>query len=124
MNGVRVFARGALWTPIDLVGMAPSAQAIRARLATVRAAGMNMVRVPGTSAYETSAFHELCDELGILVWQDFMFANLDYPVADQQFRESVVQRGERGARAARRAPEHGRAVRQQRGRAAGRDAGA
>ncbi len=89
VNGVRVFARGAVWTPIDLVGMAPSEQAVRERLNTIRAAGMNMVRIPGTGAYETAAFHEICDELGILVWQDFMFANLDYPVADEEFRAAV-----------------------------------
>ncbi len=90
INGVRVFARGAIWNPADLVGMAPSEHEIRARLTAVRAAGMNMVRIPGTSAYETGVFHDLCDHLGILVWQDFMFANLDYPVADEQFRHGVV----------------------------------
>jgi len=44
-----------------------------------------------TGAYETGAFHDLCDELGILVWQDFMFANLDYPPADERFRASVTR---------------------------------
>jgi beta-mannosidase len=89
VNGVQVFARGAVWTPIDSVGLAPSEGALRDALERAREAGMNMLRLPGTGAYETGSFHDLCDELGILVWQDFMFANLDYPIADEAFRNSV-----------------------------------
>ncbi len=89
VNGVRVFARGAVWTPDDFVGMAPDRERLRAALERVRDAGMNMVRVPGTAAYESPDFHDLSDELGILVWQDFMFANLDYPLADEDFRATV-----------------------------------
>jgi beta-mannosidase len=89
LNGVRVFARGAVWTAVDAVGLAPSPAELRAALEQVRDAGMNMLRLPGTSAYETNAFHDLCDELGILVWQDFMFANLDYPLANDTFRDTV-----------------------------------
>jgi beta-mannosidase len=91
VNGVRVFARGAVWTPIDPIGLAPTDSELRAELSRVRDAGMNMLRLPGTGAYETDAFHDLCDELGILVWQDFMFANLDYPIADEHFRASVAR---------------------------------
>ncbi len=87
VNGARIFARGALWTPIDIVGFAASAADLRAALETARDAGMNMLRLPGTSAYETAEFHDLCDELGLLVWQDHMYANLDYPFADDAFRE-------------------------------------
>jgi beta-mannosidase len=89
VNGVRVFARGAVWTPIDPVDLAPSAGELRTALVQARAAGMNMLRLPGTGAYEAPAFHDLCDELGMLVWQDFMFANFDYPIADERFRASV-----------------------------------
>jgi beta-mannosidase len=89
VNGVRVFARGAVWTPVDPIAMAPTEQELRRTLEHVRRAGMNMLRLPGTGAYESATFHDLCDELGILVWQDFMFANLDYPIADDGFRASV-----------------------------------
>jgi beta-mannosidase len=91
LNGVRVFARGAVWTPDDFVGMAPDRERLRAALERVRDAGMNMLRVVGSAAYESRDFHDLCDELGILVWQDFMFANLDYPLADDEFRAAVEQ---------------------------------
>jgi beta-mannosidase len=45
--------------------------------------------VPGIGCYEGEEFYELCDRLGILVWQDFMFANLDYPESDEQFMNGV-----------------------------------
>ncbi|HEY6397471.1 MAG TPA: hypothetical protein VIX82_08470, partial [Solirubrobacteraceae bacterium] len=89
VNGVPIFVRGAVWTPSDLVSLAPAETELRRLLDLVRDGGMNMLRVVGTGAYESPAFHDLCDELGILVWQDLMFANLDYPAADPEFREQV-----------------------------------
>jgi hypothetical protein len=50
---------------------------------------MNMLRVPGTMQYESDAFHEACDGLGVLVFQDFMFANMDYPADDPAFAAEV-----------------------------------
>jgi beta-mannosidase len=90
INGAAVFVRGAVWTPLEAGGGAPSRADLRALLETVRAGGMNMLRIPGTAAYESVAFHDLCDELGILVWQDFMFANLDYPESDPAFMVAVA----------------------------------
>ncbi len=89
INGVRVFCRGAVWMPLDIVSLSPAAEDLECALAQARDAGMNMLRVPGTSAYESAAFHDLCDELGMLVWQDFMFANLDYPTSDADFLAMV-----------------------------------
>ena len=89
VNGVRVFARGAVWTPVDPVSLAPTDTALGEVLHLVCEAGMNMLRVPGTAAYESPDFHAACDELGVLVWQDFMFANFDYPVSDDSFRAAV-----------------------------------
>jgi beta-mannosidase len=82
VNGVPVFARGAVWTPV-------AEDEVRPTLLAARDAGMNLVRVPGLGVYEDAAFHDLCDELGMLVWQDFMFANLDYPIEDDTFRAEV-----------------------------------
>ena len=89
INGQPVFARGAVWTPPSLREPLSTAESCRPLLDRVVAAGMNMVRVPGIGAYESPAFHDACDELGILVWQDFMFANLDYPESDPAFMATV-----------------------------------
>jgi beta-mannosidase len=91
VNDVPVFARGAVWTPPDLTRPYSEESLIRAVLERARAAGMNMIRVPGTAAYESDSFYELCDEFGLLVWQDFMFANLDYPEQDEEFLVKVEQ---------------------------------
>ena len=89
INGVPVFTRGAVWTPLDLRGPDAAEPELRRVLGRVIDCGMNMLRVPGIGAYESQKFYDLCDELGILVWQDFMFANLDYPEQDPDFMAEV-----------------------------------
>jgi beta-mannosidase len=89
VNGVPVFCRGACWTPLDALTLRSTREACGEAVAQARAAGMNMLRVPGTGAYEEDHFYQACDEQGILVWQDFMFANMDYPADDPEFAASV-----------------------------------
>ena len=89
VNGVPVFARGTVWTPPDLVSLASDRATCTAELTRMRDAGLNTVRLAGIGLYEAKAFHDLCDELGLLVWQDLMFANFDYPAADPAFVESA-----------------------------------
>jgi beta-mannosidase len=91
INGVPLFCRGGNWTPLDMVNLRGSAQVYKDALLLAQRAGMNMLRVGGTMVYEEDLFYTLCDELGILVWQDFMFANMDYPFSDATFHENCHQ---------------------------------
>ncbi len=90
INGTPVFCRGACWTSADLLGLGGDRDTYARWLRLVVQAGMNMVRVGGTMLYESRCFHELCDEMGILVWQDLMFANLDYATEQPDFRDDAL----------------------------------
>lgn len=89
VNGIPLFCRGACWTNNDIVSLTGNPQTLERTLQLARDAHMNMLRIGGTMVYEQDAFYEHCDRLGILVWQDFMFANMDYPVEDAAFRASL-----------------------------------
>ncbi len=89
VNGLPVFCRGACWTPLDVVSLRATPQATHDAVAQARDAGMNMLRVGGTMVYEDAAFFDACDSLGVLVWQEFMFANMDYPEQDAAFMTDV-----------------------------------
>ncbi len=88
VNGQSVYCRGACWTPLDVSTLHVGEDAYRTALQQVRGAGINMLRLSGNLSYESDTFYRLCDELGILVWQDFMFANMDYPTSDPEFMAS------------------------------------
>ncbi len=89
VNGVDIFCRGACWTPLDVTSLGATKDEYRAALLGFRGAGMNMIRVGGTMVYESDEFFALADELGILIWHDFMFANMDYPIADPELAASI-----------------------------------
>ena len=85
LNGVPLFLRGACWSSADLRRLDADDGAVEALLERVVACGMNMLRIVGTGVYANEAFHAACDRLGILVWQDFMYASMDYPLGDAEF---------------------------------------
>ncbi|MGF6777662.1 glycosyl hydrolase 2 galactose-binding domain-containing protein [Paraburkholderia sp. GAS334] len=90
VNGVPVFCRGACWTTADLVTLAGTPAQLEHAFALARDAGMNMLRVGGTMVYESDAFYALADRFGILIWQDFAFANFDYPT-DESFTSQTTR---------------------------------
>ncbi len=98
VNGTSAFCRGASWTTDDLASLRFRANreghGLFDALAAAKHAGVNMIRVGGTMHYECPDFYARCDELGILVWQDFMFANMDYPVDDEAFAAAVTREAE------------------------------
>jgi len=91
LNGVSIFARGSCWIPASsFVAVVDEAHYRRLLEPAVRA-NMNMIRIWGGGVYEHDAFYELCDELGLLVWQDFMFACAPYPEHNPAFVASVTE---------------------------------
>lgn len=85
VNDVPVFCRGACWMPLNVQKLTASRQATFEAVQQAQAAGMNMLRVPGSTVYEDTAFFDACDALGVLVWHDLMFSNMDYPGSDAAF---------------------------------------
>jgi beta-mannosidase len=79
VNGTPVFCKGANWVPCGLFPDDRSPERVRDRVRQAGAANMNMLRVWGGGVYEDDAFYRECDRLGIMVWQDFMFACACYP---------------------------------------------
>lgn len=90
LNGKPVFMKGANYIPQDIFLTNVSNTQYHKLLTDVADANMNMLRVWGGGIYENDIFYDLCDEKGILVWQDFMFAGSLYPV-DSAFLEDVKQ---------------------------------
>ncbi|TVR47849.1 MAG: glycoside hydrolase family 2 protein [Puniceicoccaceae bacterium] len=97
VNGRPFFAKGSNWIPLDAH---PSGQNLEPRyrrdLTSARDAHMNLLRVWGGGYFSHDVFYDLCDELGILVWQDLMFGCGTYPTWDENFlasvhRETVLQ---------------------------------
>ncbi len=89
VNGERVFIKGTNWVPLDAfhsrdIGRLPAAMQL------VAEAHCNMIRCWGGNVYESDAFFDLCDEKGILVWQDFAMACAIYP-QDEGFRRQIAE---------------------------------
>lgn len=79
VNNLPVFCKGANWIPADAFPQRQTRSVIKDLLESARSANMNMIRVWGGGQYESDYFYDLCDELGLLIWQDFMFACSVYP---------------------------------------------
>ena len=88
VNGTPTFAKGVNYIPQDVFLPRVSNSDYQRILQAAKDANMNMIRVWGGGVYEDDRFYELCDSLGLMVWQDFMFACAMYP-GDDGFLENV-----------------------------------
>ncbi len=82
LNGKRIYARGANYIPVSPFPSENDTAEHQWLMRSCAAAHMNMIRVWGGGIYERNSFYEACDSLGLLVWQDFMFACTMYPGTD------------------------------------------
>ena len=89
VNDQPVFVKGANWIPDDAFPVRVDHARYRQRLQQAKSAGLNLIRVWGGGIYEDDAFYELCDELGLLTWQDFLFACAAYS-EDEPLRSEVA----------------------------------
>ncbi len=94
VNNVPVFCKGVNWIPADSFLPRVSRQVYDYLLSKAKEAHMNMLRIWGGGAYEDEVFYELCDEKGLLIWQDFMFACAEYP-EEEWFFELVGKEAEK-----------------------------
>ncbi|WP_250887219.1 MULTISPECIES: glycoside hydrolase family 2 protein [unclassified Rhodanobacter] len=90
VNGIPVFAKGANAIPFDMFQPRVTKAQLRRVLQSAHDAHMNMIRSWGGGYYESDDFFDLADELGLLVWQDFMFGGGMQPAYDDAFRANVV----------------------------------
>jgi len=88
-NGRRFFAKGANWIPADVFQTRVKRENYEFLLQSSVEAHFNMIRVWGGGIYEQDEFYDICDELGLCVWQDFMFSCQGYPAFDPEFMASV-----------------------------------
>jgi beta-mannosidase len=86
-NGKPIFIKGANWVPADnFLPRAKKLERYEMLIRSAKEANINMLRVWGGGIYEDDDFYDLCDQYGIMVWQDFMFAGAMYPAGDSFLR--------------------------------------
>ncbi len=103
INNTPIFCGGANWIPADSFTTRLTPDDYRVQLQQAADANMVMLRIWGGGIYEADVFYDLCDELGLLVWQDFMFACGIYPAHDA-FQQSVRAEAEAQVRRLRHHP--------------------
>jgi beta-mannosidase len=98
VNDVPIFVRGANWIPDDCFPTRVGPERYRARVTQARGANIDLLRVWGGGIYESDDFYDACDEAGVMVWQDFLFACAAYPEESPVVEEVEAEAQENVAR--------------------------
>ena len=93
VNGIPVFAKGADVIPFDSFPSRVTTEQYRSILQSAKDANMNMVRHWGGGYYESQEFYDMCDRMGLMVWQDFMFGN-DWQPGTYDFKQQIEREAE------------------------------
>ena len=91
VNDIPIYAKGSNWIPADSFPTRLTRNRLEQWIQDAVASNHNMLRVWGGGLYESDDFYDLCDEYGILVWQDFLFACKIYPMDDKSYIENIKQ---------------------------------
>ena len=91
VNGLRLWIRGANWIPDDPFPMRVTRERYEQRISDMLEVNINGIRVWGGGIYESEDFYNFCDEEGIVVWQDFLFACAAYPETQEMFEEVQLE---------------------------------
>ena len=91
INGREIFCRGSNWVPAECMTGSLKNEKYYALLKAAKDANMNMLRVWGGGIYEKDCFYEYCDKMGIMIWQDFMFACSEIPEDNPDFLREITQ---------------------------------
>ena len=89
VNGLPIFAKGGNWVPADMIYARPDAARYRELVRLAVEANFNALRIWGGGLYADHAFLDACDEMGVMVWHDFIFACAQYPADNPEFLGNV-----------------------------------
>lgn len=91
VNGLPIYMKGSNWVPVDCFTGCVTEEKYKKLITQAVDANINVLRVWGGGIYEKDAFYDLCDEMGVMVWQDLMFACADIPEDDEEFVKNASE---------------------------------
>ena len=91
INGKKIFINGSNWVPMECFSGLNTCEKYEKLIKLAVNGRLNMLRVWGGGLYEKDSFYDLCDKLGVMVWQDLMFSCADFPEADKKWTDNCIK---------------------------------